>query len=133
VSSQIPSLNGLVKEFHNAKKGFGLHVRTIQKLNAMPHLRHALRLSDGSGDLDTAVLIRETLSEFIKQCPQLSDTNRAVLRFVLNYLDEHDTRLGQREAELEVVLKIGRKKRVSEERAAIDLLSYRLLVPSTHV
>lgn len=131
-ASRFPSLNGLEKELFSLREGHGLSIVKIEKINSAPHVLHALRISlDGSrAPSDQALAAREALVEFIENCGVLQSDHRVALTCVLNLdpdADYYNAKLPARRLDLEVLLKIGRRKRTALETNSIRLLAEQLL------
>lgn len=126
----VPSPNGLITDLNRVKRGYGLHVRTVQKLNHQSHLRAVLGFGNRAQDFDAAFAMRESLIDFAENCPAIGELDLKVLSTILNFDDSADCyemKLLGRQSELEVLLDIGRRRRISLEGQGINVLAYELL------
>ena len=126
-SGDVPTFSGLVMDLNTAKRGYGLHIRTIQKVNSLAHVRAPFGFDGRFMDLDSATTIRDGISQVIAEAPGLAD-HAVALAYILNHEDTYNFRLGERQASLEHDLGIGKKSRESLEKAGIQVLAHALLM-----
>ncbi len=130
--SRIPSLNGLEVELHDLKRGHGVSIVTIEKINSKPHILTSLGVSlDGRiAPIDQAHAAREALITFINSCEALGVEHRTTLTYVLNLDSDapcYREKLGVRRIELEQALQVGRRKVATYESGGIRLLAEQLV------
>lgn len=125
---RVPDFNGLMNDLNDAKRGYGLHLQTIQKLNSYKHLRTALRVRVTLVDLNSALAIRLALTSFIEDCDELTDEYKTVLDYVLNHKDTYNVKLGRREAMLQEDQALGRRLGSQQTQTALRMLAHQLLL-----